>query len=83
MRGPIDLNVINDQMIGIQALVLGVALGILQQMEKKFSGLLRPSTLSSAMNFGLGMTTDASHEPAEWDDFLLVDDVLEVGYGTM
>ena len=80
---PVDLNVIDDQVISIQTFVFGIGLGILQQMEKKFGGLGGPATLGSAMNLGLGVATNSSHVAGERDDFLLGHHVFQVGGGSV
>merc|ERR1712243_63210 len=35
LRGTVNLDVINDQMVGVQTLVLGVALRVLQHVQKE------------------------------------------------
>merc|ERR1719411_2506663 len=77
------LNVVDDQMIGIQTLIFGIGFGVFQQVQQEFGGFLRPSTLGSSMNFGLGMTTNTTHESTKWNDFLLFDDVFQVSGSTM
>ncbi len=39
---PVDLDVLDDEVVGVQPLVLGVALRILQHVQKEFSGLVGP-----------------------------------------
>ena len=46
----IYLNVLNDQVVGVQSLVLGVALSVLEELQKELSGLQRPSSLGGSMN---------------------------------
>merc|ERR1719210_3287403 len=81
--GTVNLDVFNDQVIGIQTLVFGVRFGILKQIQQEFTRLLGPTTLRSSMNFSLSMTANTSHESAERNDFLLFDDVLQVSRGTV
>merc|ERR1719483_598145 len=62
-------------MISIQSLVFGIALGILQQVQEELSRLQGPSCL--------GVATDTSHEPSEWDDLLVGDHVLQIFGGAV
>ena len=80
---PVDLNVVHDQVVGVQTLVFGVGLGILQQMQQELGALLGPTTLGSLVSLGLGVTADTAHVTAEGDDLLLCDDVLQVLDGTV
>ena len=41
---------LDDQVIGVQSLVLGVALSVLEKLKKELSGLQRPSSLGGSMN---------------------------------
>jgi hypothetical protein len=47
------LDVVDDQVVGVQTLELGVGLCVLQQVEQKLCGLLRPTTLSCSVDLGL------------------------------
>merc|ERR1712243_79675 len=49
-----------------------------QQVQQELGRLLWPATLRCSVDLGLSMSADASHEPAEGDDFLVLDDVLQV-----
>merc|ERR1712243_537353 len=49
-----------------------------QQVQQELGRLLWPATLGCSVDLGLSMSADASHEPAEGDDFLVLDDVLQV-----
>merc|ERR1719411_303049 len=82
-RCAVHLNMIDDQMIGIQTLVFGIGFGVFQQVQQEFGGFLRPSTLGSSMNFGLGMTTNTTHESTKGNNFLLFDDVFQVSGSMM
>jgi hypothetical protein len=43
LRCLVYLNVLNDQVAGVETLRIRVCLGVLQQAQEKFSGLDRPS----------------------------------------
>ena len=49
----IYLNVLDDQVIGVQTLVLGIALSVLEELEKELGGLDWPATLASAVDLSL------------------------------
>ena len=53
VRGPVHLDVLDDQVVGVQSLVLGVGLRVLQKVEKELAGLGRPAALGGAVNLGL------------------------------
>ena len=55
VRGTVDLDVLDDQVVGVQSLVLGVGLCVLQQVEKELAGLGRPAALGGAVNLGLSI----------------------------
>lgn len=79
----IYLNVVNDQVVGIQALVLSIGFGVLEEVKQELGGLLGPTSLAGSVNLGLGVTADTSHEPPEGNDFLLLNHVLEVSDRTV
>lgn len=70
-------DVLNNKPVDVQTLEVSVALGVSQKLEQKLGTLLRPASLGGAPCLALGLTTDASIEATEWDDFLLNNDVLE------
>ncbi len=53
MRGAVHLDVVDDQVVGVKALVLGVALGVLEQVQQELGGLLGPAALGGAVDLGL------------------------------
>ena len=73
----------NDQVVGVETLVLGVTLSVLQELEQELRGLERPSALGSPVHLGLGVTADTAHEPPEGNDLLVGDHVLQILGGTM
>jgi len=79
----IHLDVSDDEMIDIEAFVVGVRLGVLQEREKEFGGLLGPTTLrtGSVPSLGLSVATRTTDVASERDDFLQFDDVLEESGG--
>jgi hypothetical protein len=83
VRGTVDLDVLDDQVVGVQSLVLGVGLCVLQQVEKELARLGRPAALGGAVNLGLSVSAYTSHESSEGNDFLLCDDILEILGGSV
>ncbi len=53
VRGAVHLDVVDDQVVGVKALVLGVALGVLEQVQQELGGLLGPAALGGAVDLGL------------------------------
>ena len=48
LGGLVDLDVLNDQVAGVEALGVGVGLGVLEEAEQVLSGLDGPSGLGDA-----------------------------------
>ena len=44
---------VDDQVVGVEALVLGVGLCVLEEVEQELGRLLGPTTLGGAVNLGL------------------------------
>ncbi len=53
MKDFLHLDVIDDQVVGVQSLVLSVALGVLQQVQEELGRLLGPATLGGPVDLGL------------------------------
>lgn len=53
VRGAVHLDVVDDQVVSVKALVLGVALGVLEQVQQELGGLLGPAALGRAVDLGL------------------------------
>merc|ERR1719278_2519550 len=67
------------EVICVQTLVLGVALGVLEHVEEELGGLHRPPALGGPVHLvGLGVAAHSSHEPPEGNDLLLSDHVLQI-----
>ncbi len=77
----VDLDVLNDQVIGIQALEFSITFSILQELEQKLGTLLRPPSLGGPELFGLSLPAHASTEPAEGYNFLFVYYILQIAIG--
>jgi len=85
LGSPIHLNVSDDEMIDIEAFIVGVGLGVLQEREKEFGGLLGPTTLrtGSVPSLGLSVATGTTDVASEGDDLLQLADVLEESGGAL
>merc|ERR1719244_1628017 len=79
----IHLNMFNDEVVSIKALVFGIALGIFHQVQQELSRLQRPSTLGSTVNISLSMTSNSTHKPPERNDLLMSDNILQIFGGTV
>ena len=47
------LDVVDDQVVGVEALVLGIGLCVLEEVEEELGRLLGPTSLRGAVNLGL------------------------------
>lgn len=72
---------INDESVNVQALAVGICLGVLQQLEEKVGGLLWPATDRCSPLFGLSAAADATVEATEWNALLLIHDILQEALG--
>jgi len=81
----IHLDVGDDEMIDVEAFVVGVGLGVLQEREKEFGRLLRPTTLrtGSVPSLGLSVATGTTDVASEGDNLLQLADVLEESRGAL
>ena len=59
LRGAVDLDVIDDEVVDVEAFVLRVGFRVLQQGEEEFGGLLRPASLTARGVPGLGLRVTA------------------------
>ena len=44
---------VDDQVVGVEALVLGIGLCVLEEVEEELGRLLGPTSLRGAVNLGL------------------------------
>merc|ERR1712216_398425 len=69
LGGAVHLDVLNDQVVSVRALVLSIALSVLEHVEEELSRLNGPPALSCSMDLvGLCVATNSSHETPEGDD---------------
>ena len=63
LRGAIDLDVIDDEMVDVEAFVIRVRFRVLQQGKEEFGGFLGPTSLTAGRvpSFGLSVATGASN----------------------
>jgi len=85
LSSAIHLDVGDDEMVDVEAFVVGVGLGVLQEREKEFGGLLGPTTLrtGSVPSLGLSVATGTTDVASERDDLLQLADVLEESGGAL
>ena len=81
LGGTVHLDVINDEVVGVQSLVLRVALGVLEHVEEELAGLERPTSLTGAVDGGLSVATNTTGVAGVWDDLFLFSTVLKVVNG--
>jgi len=84
LRSAVNLDVFDNQMIRVKTLELGIALSILQHLQKKLCALLRPSTLCrEAPLLRLCTTSNTTCVPPERNTFLVRNDILQESDGTL
>lgn len=78
--GLVDLDVRDEEHVGVETLELGVGLGVLEQVEQELARLLGPPGLPNLVTLvlGLGSTANAAVEACEGDSALVVQDGLQV-----
>lgn len=83
LGGLVDLDVLDDEVAGVEALGVGVGLGVLEEAEEELGGLDGPAGLGDAEGLALGGAADGAGVAAEGDSLLLLGDVLEEGDGAL
>lgn len=78
----VHLDVLNDQTINVQALVVGIGLGVLEELQQELGRLLGPTSLCRLPLLGLRASAHSSVVAAEWHALLLLHDVLQEALGT-
>lgn len=78
LGGLVDLNVRDLHFLSNKSLSLGIANGVLQQVQNELGALLGPATLGDTEGLGLGATTNTTVETTEWDALLVSKNVSEV-----
>lgn len=81
LRSLVDLDVGDDEGLGVEALGVSVGTGVLQKLGNKLDGLDGPSGLGDIKLLALGGSADAASESSEGNSTLLLRDSLEVGKG--
>jgi hypothetical protein len=74
---PVDLNVLNDESVDVEALVVCVGLCVLEQLQQELCRLLRPAALRGSPLLGLRAAADAAVEAPERHTLLLHGHVLQ------
>ena len=73
---------LDHQTIGVQTLVVGVALGVSQQLQQELGRFHWPSALTVMERFRLRLSAHATVVASERHDLLLGDHVLQVALCT-
>lgn len=74
---PVDLNVLDDKSVDVEALVVSVGLCVLEQLQQELCRLLGPPALGGAPLLGLRAAAHAAVEPPERHALLLRGHVLQ------
>lgn len=85
LDGLVDLHVTNVQVLNVEVLGLGVGLKVGEEVEHELDRLHGPADLitGGVDDLGLGVATATSAVDLEGDGALLVEDLLEVGGGSL
>merc|ERR1712168_961809 len=54
LRRAVDLDVVDDEMVDVEAFIVGVRFGVLQKRQEELGGLLGPTSLAARGVPGLG-----------------------------
>ena len=81
LRGLINLDVLDDNLVQGESLALSITLGILEETQEEMATLLGPSSLRHTPNLSLSTTTNSTAEAAERYGLLVLHDVLQEALG--
>jgi len=79
--GSVDLDVLNDKLVGLELLGDGVGLEVLQQALDDLDRLFGPASLSDAEFAGLASSSDVAVESLDGHASLVGQDVFQVSLG--
>jgi len=74
----IDLDVLNDEVAGIETFGVGVRLGVLEETEKELSGLDRPASLGDTESLSLSGPASATSISPHGDGLLVLLNILQI-----
>lgn len=77
LRSLLDDNVLDEELVLVEAVDLSVGLGVLDEGKEELGRLDGPATLDDAVDLGLGGTADRAVVAAEGDTLGVRLDVLE------
>lgn len=79
----VDLDVLDNEVAGVETLGVGVGLSVLQEVEKELGGLDGPTSLADTPLLALSAATGAASVPTHGDSLSLFGDVVEEGKGAL
>mmetsp|Transcript_31101 Transcript_31101/g.54627 ORF Transcript_31101/g.54627 Transcript_31101/m.54627 type:complete len:221 (-) Transcript_31101:28-690(-) len=83
LRSTVDLDVSDDKRFDLEAINLGIALGVGKKVQKELARLNRPAALGGpAVLLDLCLTANTSHVFAERNSILTIDHIAKVFLGT-
>lgn len=77
LGGLVDLDVLDNNLLQVETLGVGVAFGILEESQQELGALLGPASLGDTPNVGLGATADTATEATERNSLLVFNDVFQ------
>lgn len=81
LRGSVHLDVGEYERLRVDAVELGIAFGVLEEVEQKVTGLLGPSAVGELMLLTLRGTRDSSSVDTERNSVLVVKHITKVLLG--
>jgi len=75
----VDLDVLDDQVLSVETLGVGVGLGVLEETDEDLSGLDGPAGLGDTESLALSSASSAASVPPHGNGFLVLQDISEVG----
>jgi len=78
-RSLVDLDVLDNEIAGIQTLCVCVRFGVLEETEKEFGRFDGPTTLGGTESLNLSATTSATSVPPHGNCLLVLLDILKIG----
>jgi len=79
----VDLDVLDDEVGGVEALGVGVGFGVFEEPEEEFSRLNGPTGTGDAHLLALCASTSSSSVASHWDRLLVLLDVSEEVQGAL
>ena len=81
--GTLDNDMIDHALISVELVAGGIGLQVNEEFTNNLDRLLWPSSLSMLEWFALGVSSNSSSVPSEWNNLSVLKNVLQVGDGLL